>query len=139
MSQPDAPTLGRSTPTAWRARLTGWGLGPQTEAWVTSPADHEEVLAAMVVKFAAEMFPLDAVDSWPRLYGHGGLIQYQLAVPESGEGVIAQVIERVRRSPAPCFLAVLKRLGRASPSQLSVPIEGWTLAMLGSRDPHRAA
>ncbi len=48
MSEHDAPTLGPSTPTAQRARLTGWGLGPKTEAWVTSSADHDEVLAAVL-------------------------------------------------------------------------------------------
>jgi decaprenylphospho-beta-D-ribofuranose 2-oxidase len=79
--------------------------------------------------FGAEMFPLDAVDSWPRLYGPSGLIQYQFAVPTGNEDVVAQVIERVRRSGVPCFLAVLKRFGQASASPLSFPLDGWTLAM----------
>ena len=42
------------------------------------------------------MFPLDAIDSWPRLYGPSGLIQYQFAVPTGQEEVVARVIERVR-------------------------------------------
>jgi decaprenylphospho-beta-D-ribofuranose 2-oxidase len=79
--------------------------------------------------FGAEMFPLDAVDSWPRLYGPSGLIQYQLAVPTGTEDVIAQVINRVRRSRVPCFLAVLKRFGPPDSTPLSFPIDGWTLAM----------
>jgi decaprenylphospho-beta-D-ribofuranose 2-oxidase len=79
--------------------------------------------------FGAEMFPLDAVDSWPRLYGPSGLVQYQFAVPTGKEDVVAQVIERVRHSRVPCFLAVLKRFGHANASPLSFPLDGWTLAM----------
>jgi decaprenylphospho-beta-D-ribofuranose 2-oxidase len=75
------------------------------------------------------MFPLDAIDSWPRLYGPSGLIQYQFAVPTGNEDVVAQVIERVRHSRVPCFLAVLKRFGHANASPLSFPLDGWTLAM----------
>jgi decaprenylphospho-beta-D-ribofuranose 2-oxidase len=79
--------------------------------------------------FGAEMFPLDAIDSWPRLYGPSGLIQYQFTVPTGKEDVVAQVIERVRHSRVPCFLAVLKRFGQANASPLSFPLDGWTLAM----------
>jgi len=79
--------------------------------------------------FGAEMFPLDAVDSWPRLYGPSGLVQYQFVVPTGKEDVVAQVIERVRHSRVPCFLAVLKRFGQANASPLSFPLDGWTLAM----------
>lgn len=79
--------------------------------------------------FGAEMFPLDAIDSWPRLYGPSGLIQYQFAVPSGKEDVVVQVIERVRQSRVPCFLAVLKPFGPANPSPLSFPLNGWTLAM----------
>jgi decaprenylphospho-beta-D-ribofuranose 2-oxidase len=79
--------------------------------------------------FGAEMFPLDAIDFWPRLYGSAGLIQHQFVVPTGKEDVVAQVIERVRHSRVPCFLAVLKRFGPANASPLSFPLDGWTLAM----------
>ena len=79
--------------------------------------------------YGAEMFPLDAVDDWPRLYGSPGLVQYQFAVPTGRETVIEQVIDRVRRSRTPCYLATLKQLGAQSASPLSFPIAGWTLAM----------
>jgi decaprenylphospho-beta-D-ribofuranose 2-oxidase len=79
--------------------------------------------------FGAEMFPLDTIDSWPRLYGPSGLVQYQFAVPTGKEDMVAQVIERVRHSRVPCFLAVLKRFGQANASPLSFPLDGWTLAM----------
>ena len=32
------------------------------------------------------MFPLDALDAWPRLYGRSGFVQYQLAVPSTAIG-----------------------------------------------------
>jgi decaprenylphospho-beta-D-ribofuranose 2-oxidase len=75
------------------------------------------------------MFPLDALDAWPRLYGRAGFVQYQLVVPYGEERVLEQVIARLRRSPVPCYLAVLKDFGPAGGPPLSFPIAGWTLAL----------
>ncbi len=75
------------------------------------------------------MFPLDALENWPRLYGPKGLIQYQLAVPTGSERVLEVVIEKLRRTRVPCYLAVLKDFGPANAAPLSFPIKGWTLAL----------
>ncbi len=80
-------------------------------------------------QFGAHMFPLDALDAWPRLYGPDGLVQYQLVVPRGAERVLEDVIERLRRSEVPCYLAVLKDFGAANDAPLSFPIQGWTLAL----------
>ncbi len=77
----------------------------------------------------SHMFPLDALDAWPRLYGPQGLIQYQLVVPTGAERVLEVVIERLRRRRVPCYLAVLKDFGPVNAAPLSFPIEGWTLAL----------
>jgi decaprenylphospho-beta-D-ribofuranose 2-oxidase len=79
--------------------------------------------------FGAHMFPLDGLDAWPRLYGRGGFVQYQLVVPFGAERTLSAVIERLRRDRIPCYLAVLKDFGPASEAPLSFPIEGWTLAL----------
>jgi decaprenylphospho-beta-D-ribofuranose 2-oxidase len=75
------------------------------------------------------MFPLDALDAWPRLYGPRGLHQYQLVVPTGAERVLEFVVERLHRGRVPCYLAVLKDFGPANGAPLSFPIEGWTLAL----------
>jgi decaprenylphospho-beta-D-ribofuranose 2-oxidase len=75
------------------------------------------------------MFPLDSLDAWPRLYGPGGLLQYQLVVPSGSEKVLEVVIERLRLARVPCYLAVLKDFGPANDAPLSFPIAGWTLAL----------
>lgn len=77
----------------------------------------------------AHMFPLDALEAWPRLYGRGGLIQYQLVVPTGREWALERVIERLRAAHVPCYLAVLKDFGPANAFPLSFPLEGWTLAL----------
>ena len=82
-----------------------------------------------VEALGAHMFPLDALDQWPRLYGRRGFVQYQLVVPPGQERVLEQVIESLRRGGAPCFLAVLKDFGPSNGAPLSFPIEGWTLAL----------
>ena len=79
--------------------------------------------------FGVHMFPLDALAQWPRLYGPGGLVQYQFAVPHGHEAALDAVIARLRGSAVPCYLAVLKDLGAANRAPLSFPIEGWTLAL----------
>jgi len=79
--------------------------------------------------YGAHMFPLDGVDGWPRLYGASGLVQYQFVVPKGREDVLHRVVGRLRASPVPCYLAVLKDLGAAAEAPLSFPLAGWTLAL----------
>ena len=75
------------------------------------------------------MFPLDALDEWPRLYGPHGFLQYQLVVPYGAERVIEAVIEELRRARVPCYLCVLKDMGEANSAPLSFPISGWTITL----------
>jgi decaprenylphospho-beta-D-ribofuranose 2-oxidase len=82
-----------------------------------------------VEAIGSHMFPLDALDAWPRLYGPSGFVQYQLVVPFGQERVLERVIERLGWARVPCFLAVLKDFGPANAAPLSFPIEGWTLAL----------
>ncbi len=83
----------------------------------------------LVETIGAHMFPLDALGSWPRLYGPEGFIQYQLVVPYGAERVLEDVITGLRRARVPCYLAVLKDFGEANDAPLSFPIAGWTLAL----------
>ena len=77
----------------------------------------------------SHMFPLDALDAWPRLYGPRGFVQYQLVVPYGAERVMEQVIEELRRARVPCYLCVLKDMGEANGAPLSFPIRGWTITL----------
>jgi decaprenylphospho-beta-D-ribofuranose 2-oxidase len=79
--------------------------------------------------FGAHMFPLDGLEDWPRLYGAAGFIQYQFVVPRGEERALEVLISRLRRSPIPCYLAVLKDFGPENDAPLSFPMMGWTLAM----------
>jgi decaprenylphospho-beta-D-ribofuranose 2-oxidase len=75
------------------------------------------------------MFPLDAVASWPRLYGRDGFVQYQFVVPSGAERTLEFVIRRLRKARLPAFLAILKDMGAAGRAPLSFPLAGWTLAL----------
>jgi decaprenylphospho-beta-D-ribofuranose 2-oxidase len=82
-----------------------------------------------VESIGAHMFPLDALDAWPRLYGRAGFVQYQLVVPYGAERVLEAVLDELRRASVPCYLAVLKDFGEANDAPLSFPLAGWTLAL----------
>jgi decaprenylphospho-beta-D-ribofuranose 2-oxidase len=82
-----------------------------------------------VESFGAHMFPLDGLDDWFRLYGPDGFVQYQLVVPRGEERALEAVIARLRRSPIPCYLAVLKDFGPENHAPLSFPMMGWTLTL----------
>ncbi len=73
--------------------------------------------------------PLDAIGSWNRLYGRGGLVQYQFLVPFGQETAFRGIVSRFAESGAPSFLSVLKRFGPANPAPLSFPAPGWTLTL----------
>ncbi len=75
------------------------------------------------------LFPLDALEAWPRLYGQDGLLQYQCAVPTGQERALEEVIAGLSKARVPAFLATLKALGPASGAPLSFPLAGWTLAV----------
>ena len=80
-------------------------------------------------KLGTHMFPLDALECWPRLYGPAGFVQYQFVVPPGAEPVLAHAIDHLRSAKVPCYLAVLKDFGPANDAPLSFPIQGWTLAL----------
>ena len=72
-------------------------------------------------------YPLDALEHWNRLYGAGGLVQFQCVLPEA-EGVRALLAE-MRRHGIGSFLAVLKLCGAAGAGLLSFPRHGVSLAL----------
>lgn len=73
--------------------------------------------------------PLDGIAAWNRLYGPRGLAQYQLVVPDAAAHVVPQVVAAVAASGHVSCLNVLKRFGPGTPSPLSFPMPGWTLAL----------
>ena len=78
---------------------------------------------------SANLFPLDVLGEWSRMYGRGGLLQYQFVVPRGQEGTLLAVTAELRSRRMPMYLAVLKRFGAGSGGLLSFPIEGWTMAI----------
>jgi decaprenylphospho-beta-D-ribofuranose 2-oxidase len=82
-----------------------------------------------LIGMATNLFPLDALGAWNRLYGPGGLVQYQFAVPAGEEQALGRSVEYLRRRRLPMYLAVVKRLGPGAGGPLSFPLAGWTLAV----------
>jgi decaprenylphospho-beta-D-ribofuranose 2-oxidase len=78
---------------------------------------------------APYFFPLDGVGEWNRLYGPGGLVQYQFVIPSGEEAALRRCFELMRARRLPVYLAVFKRFGPAFGGPLSFPLEGWTLAV----------
>jgi decaprenylphospho-beta-D-ribofuranose 2-oxidase len=78
---------------------------------------------------SAFFHPLDAVSGWNRLYGRGGFVQWQCAVPDGTEAVVATVLTALQRAGAASYVTVLKRFGAGNAGPLSFPIAGWTLAV----------
>ena len=76
-------------------------------------------------------YPLDAVNDWNRIYGPRGFLQYQFALPYSGDASLTkEIFSRIAASSAGKFLAVLKMFGDLpSPGMLSFPVPGVTLAL----------
>jgi decaprenylphospho-beta-D-ribofuranose 2-oxidase len=107
--------------------LNRMSLGAFNEAYFRkAPREKLGALEGLAPFF----YPLDVVGRWNRLYGPGGFLQYQFAVPDSGGEVVRRSLERLAGIGAPSFLSVLKRFGPGSTaSPLSFPIEGWTLAV----------
>ena len=75
-------------------------------------------------------YPLDKVNNWNRIYGRGGLTQYQCVVPESEAAAFQEILERIAKAGQGSFLGVIKKFGHAkSPGMMSFPRPGLTLAL----------
>jgi decaprenylphospho-beta-D-ribofuranose 2-oxidase len=74
-------------------------------------------------------FPLDRLGEWHRLYGSGGMLQYQFVVPDGQEAALVRCAELMRARRLPVYLAVFKRLGAEYGGPLSFPLAGFTLAV----------
>jgi len=74
--------------------------------------------------------PLDALANWNLVYGNRGFLQWQFAVPDGNESLIAESLEKLAATAGTRpTLIVLKRFGAAGQGHLSFPIPGWTLAV----------
>ncbi len=74
--------------------------------------------------------PLDAVANWNLVYGRRGFLQWQFAVPDGNESLIAESLSTLAATEGTRpTLIVLKRFGPAGHGHLSFPIPGWTLAV----------
>jgi hypothetical protein len=84
-----------------------------------------------LVHYNPFFYPLDAIADWNRMYGRRGFFQYQFAAPmAASEKVVCTVLEKVSKSGAAGFLAVMKTFGNRAPAgMLSFPRPGVTLAM----------
>ncbi len=75
-------------------------------------------------------FPLDRIHDWNRLYGKPGFHQFQCVIPPLNAGAsITQMMTLIARSGLASPLAVLKRMGGGRAGMMSLPMEGFTLAV----------
>jgi FAD/FMN-containing dehydrogenase len=83
-----------------------------------------------ITDYDSFFYPLDAVESWNKLYGKRGFVQYQFVLPHHTASVgLKAILSLFAESGMPSFLAVLKRFGPQNPGYLSFPHEGFTLAL----------
>ena len=119
---PSAPSL----PIAPNSLLNRVAIAAFNELWYRKAPRRRRGHLHTIDKF---WYPLDAVDSWPRMYGRRGFLQWQCLVPFGAEAALRRIVEAVAGLPAPSFLAVLKYFGGANPGPMSFPGPGWTLAI----------
>lgn len=72
------------------------------------------------------LFPLDSLLGWNRMYGKPGFRQFQSIVPAPA---LVPLLERIGKSRAGSFLAVLKAMGPAGTGMLSFPMPGYVVAL----------
>ena len=78
---------------------------------------------------AAFFHPLDRVGGWNRLYGRGGLVQYQLVRARRRRGRPDRGARTPRARRAPVVPGRAEAVRAAKPGLLSFPMHGWTLAL----------
>ncbi|QGJ70778.1 Decaprenylphosphoryl-beta-D-ribose oxidase [Planctomycetales bacterium 10988] len=93
--------------------------------WKQMPKFQQGVVDPMTF-----FYPLDAVESWNRLYGKRGFLQHQCVLPKerAAEGM-RRLLELLAKEGNPSFLAVIKDCGEEGRGILSFPKPGLSLAL----------
>lgn len=118
----------RATAPAWvpRGALNRWSVAAFNEAWFRKAPRHRRDELQTIADF---FHPLDLLNDWNRIYGSGGFLQYQFAVPDSAGELVRVALDSLRTARAPSFLTVFKRFGPGNAAPLSFPEPGWTLTL----------
>lgn len=75
-------------------------------------------------------YPLDAIAQWNRIYGRGGLIQWQALIPMPHRNASREILSLAARSGSGSFLTVMKVMGDRPPAGLlSFSGHGITIAL----------
>src|SRR5690606_29436895 len=119
---PSAPSL----PVAPNSLLNRASIAAFNEFWYRKAPRRRRGHLTTIDKF---WYPLDMVDSWPRMYGRRGFLQWQCLVPFGAEETLRQVVEAIANHPAPSFLSAPTYFVQANPGPLSLPAPGWTLSI----------
>lgn len=91
---------------------------------------HRARRGAARVHFGPFFYPLDVIGSWNRLYGPGGLLQWQALLPLASRGVAREILLGTARSGSGSFLTVMKVMGGQAPAgRMSFPGQGVTIAL----------
>ncbi len=84
---------------------------------------------AHTVSLNSYFYPLDRINSWNKLYGNAGFLQYQFVIPKAGGVANMRILlTKIAESGDGSFLTVLKQFGNINNNLLSFPIEGYTLS-----------
>jgi decaprenylphospho-beta-D-ribofuranose 2-oxidase len=81
--------------------------------------------------YDAYFYPLDIANSWNKIYGRNGFLQYQFVIPFSaGKPTLIKLFKLISESGFGSFLTVLKEFGDGNVrAKNSFPIKGYTFAM----------
>lgn len=83
-----------------------------------------------VSSYQRELFPLDFVKDWNRLYGRNGFYQFQSVTPLEAPDALVELLTVIGHAGQGSMLTVLKSFGDRQPAGLlSFPREGFTLAL----------
>lgn len=102
-----------------------WGVNT-TKYFANSTIGNRKTHRQSLVAFN---FLLDYIPGWERIYGRGGLIQYQSFLPkDSAADAYMEMLDLCKRRGLPSYLAVLKR-HRPDKFLLSHAVDGFSLAL----------
>jgi decaprenylphospho-beta-D-ribofuranose 2-oxidase len=102
-----------------------WGVNTAKYLANRTIGNHKAFRQSLV----AFNFLLDYIPDWERIYGRGGLIQYQSFLPKDGAAdAYLEMLRLCKRAGLPSYLGVLKR-HRPDKFLLSHALDGYSLAM----------